>query len=485
MTPDVENSSSTSKEMKSSEDVRADENIHKMTLEELLQGLGLGKAHFLIWSLQFLMAMMYLIVYFKTTILIPYLRCEWGLDSTFEAAIGSVYTVFVVLGGIFFGNLADKFGRKKVILATSLVMILGCILAAVSPNKWVFLCARVIQGACHGIGFPVIFVFAAEIASSEFKELAIFLIYMGAQLGGVFLSVMSYLVLNEIGWRYLIAVVSAPLVIVVIGLLLTPETPRFLLVSSKKEEALLTIKKYYKWNGRSFPEGCSGLLMHKTEKGGQFLGLFRHGLGRLTVLLSTIFFANLYIWLAFAAYLPLALDKNAENLTSDDGKCGNSLDQAALIGVVVAFLGDVVGCTFAAISKKKLGNVGRKVVFRGLAVVALLATIPFFFDLPKVVTDILSMVLRFSVTGLRYSFWLLSIEDYPTVLRGTASAFTHAIGNLGGTLGSLLTYVLFPVGPVAVVGLFVGIAMLQLVASILLRTGKKSNLADHTGEGAD
>ena len=84
--------------------------------------------------------------------------------------------------------------------------------------------------------------------------------------------------------------------------------------------------------------------------------------------------------------MPLVLDKNAEkeNLTSDNRKCQNSLDQAALIGVVVAFLGDVVGCTFAAISKKKMEHVGRKSVFRGLAVVALLATIPVFFDLPKV-----------------------------------------------------------------------------------------------------
>ena len=137
----------------------------------------------------------------------------------------------------------------------------------------------------------------------------------------------------------------------------------------------------------------------------------------------------------------LVLDKNAEkeNLTSDNRKFQNSLDQAALIGVVVAFLGDVVGCTFAAISKKKMEHVGRKSVFRGLAVVVLLATIPVFFDLPKVVTDIFSMVLCFSVTGLQYLFYLLAIEEYPTVLGGTASTFTMAIENVGCTLGSLLS----------------------------------------------
>ena len=142
----------------------------------------------------------------------------------------------------------------------------------------------------------------------------------------------------------------------------------------------------------------------------------------------------------------------------------------------------MVGCTFAAVTGKKFGDLGRKLVFRGLAVVALLALIPIFFTLSVVATDVLSMLLRFANTGLRYSFWLLAVEDYPTVLRGTASTFTHAVGNGGGTLGSLLTYALFPVSPVSVVGLFVGIAVVQLVASFLLRTGYKNNLADHTAE---
>jgi hypothetical protein len=88
------------------------------------------------------------------------------------------------------------------------------------------------------------------------------------------------------------------------------------------------------------------------------------------------------------------------------------------------------------------------------------------------------MLLRFSVTGLRYSFWLLAVKDYPTELRGTASTFTHAVGNGGGTLGSMLTYALFPCSPVTVVGLLVGIAAVQLAASFTLRTGHKNSLVD-------
>ena len=193
------------------------------------------------------------------------------------------------------------------------------------------------------------------------------------------------------------------------------------------------------------------------------------------------FFANVYIFVAFAAYLPLTLAKGAgdETLIVKENKCGNHLDHSALIGVMIAFFGDAIGAVLAAIIGAKFGNFGRNLVFKGGAVMALLVTIPAFFTLPNVVTNVLGMLLRCSITGLGYSFWLFSIAEYPTVLRGTISSFTYAVGNCGGILGSLLTYVLFPVSPAAVVGFLAGIAVLQVVASLLLRTGYRKDMIDH------
>jgi MFS family permease len=244
------------------------------------------------------------------------------------------------------------------------------------------------------------------------------------------------------------------------------------------------IRKLFTWNARSFPETCVGLTAYKVEERGQFSGLFRHGLAKLTVLLGTVALANYYVFLAFAAYLPLVLEKAASNESQPlkQNKCDDNLDQSGLIGIMIAFSGDSLGAFVAAIIGGMYGDHGHRLVFRGLAFVALFATIPVFFDLTKLITKIISMLLRFSICGLGYSFWLFSTIDYPTVLRGTASSFQYAIGNSGSILGSLLTYALFPVSPVAVVALLVGIAVMQVVASLLLKANYQKDLADHTND---
>ena len=195
-------------------------------------------------------------------------------------------------------------------------------------------------------------------------------------------------------------------------------------------------------------------------------------------------FANFYVFLVFAAYLPLALEKEAGNAKQlqRENECDDNLDQSGLIEIMIAFSGDSLGAFVAAIICGMYGDLGHRLVFRGLAFVALFATIPVFFDLSKLLTGVISMLLRFSICGLGYSFWLFSTIDYPTVLRGTASSFQYAIGNSGSILGSLLTYALFPVSSVAVVALLVGIAVIQVVASLLLKANYQKDLADHTNE---
>ena len=449
-------------------------------LDELLQGPGIGKGHCFMWSIQFLLGMVHLAVYFKTTILIPYLHCEWDLDATFQTAAGTISPLFIALGGLVVGNVADKHGRKKVLIVTTVLLAAGCVMIAASPNIWVVLVARAIQGLCTGIGYPVAFVYAAEVTDSNNSKLGIFLVFLGSQLGGLSLYLMSYFVLREIGWRlYLVAVLSAPFLVILVGLSLSPETPRYLLARGQRKEAIKSLKKIYFWNGATLPEidNCTRIhVADESEKGGKISGLFDRDFRKLTTLLSITFFANLYISLAFAAYLPLASNDiiKMRNLSSvkNTSNCDGSIDQEALMDSTIATLGDIAGCIFTAILISKALTLRKQVIVINLAVLAQLTTITGFFDFNDIVNILFHTLLRFSVAGLRYLIWLYTAEVFPTVLRGTASTFIHAFGDAGGTVGSLLTYSLYPISPVSVVCLFVGIAGVQLVASLLAFMGE-------------
>ena len=73
-----------------------------------------------------------------------------GLTSSDVGLAGAVYVAGACLGALFFGQLTDRFGRKKLFMITLLVYLVGTVMTAFSMNPtWYFVC-RFITGT--GIG---------------------------------------------------------------------------------------------------------------------------------------------------------------------------------------------------------------------------------------------------------------------------------------------------------------------------------------------
>ena len=72
------------------------------SLDELTHELGLGKAHCLVWSILACIMMIQNMVYLLTTVLMPYLTCEWELSGPFETAIGSALSITFCLSSPLF-----------------------------------------------------------------------------------------------------------------------------------------------------------------------------------------------------------------------------------------------------------------------------------------------------------------------------------------------------------------------------------------------
>ena len=110
----------------------------------------------------------------------------------------------------------------------------------------------------------------------------------------------------------------------------------------------------------------------------------------------------------------------------------------------------------------------RKLTANSFAVLALVTTISAYFYLDEIVGMLLNLMLRFSVTGFRILLWMIAVEAFPTTLSSTGVGFVHAIGDGGGSIGSFLTYLLFPISAMSVVSLFVGMAGVMLIASLFI-----------------
>jgi len=84
------------------------------------------------------------------------LRDLWHLSDSQASAIVSVWLVGLMIGALFFGYLADRFGRRKLFLITLLLYSCATVISALSPGYWFFLVFRFLTAIGVGAEYSAI-----------------------------------------------------------------------------------------------------------------------------------------------------------------------------------------------------------------------------------------------------------------------------------------------------------------------------------------
>lgn len=164
----------------------------------------------------------------------------WNLDGwTHGMAIGmALYgTVF---GAAFGGVPADKIGRKKTLLWIGILFFVSAIGAAVAQEVYSFMFFRFIGGLSIGASSVVAPVYISEIAPPKYRGRMVISFQVNIVLGILLAYVSNYLLLGvggENDWRWMLGIVALPSLIFTAMMMLTPETPRWLLLQKGDEAA--------------------------------------------------------------------------------------------------------------------------------------------------------------------------------------------------------------------------------------------------------
>jgi sugar porter (SP) family MFS transporter len=149
--------------------------------------------------------------------------------------------------GCFFGGwVGDKTGRRRGVLIGSLFCLLGGALQAGSHNVDMFICARVISGI--GIGFvnAIVPSWISELAESHSRGFTFSIIFSANYLGIALINWILYGVRNDpapFAWRFPLACVCAPSVVIMATVWFVPESPRWLVGNGKEDEAREILSK--------------------------------------------------------------------------------------------------------------------------------------------------------------------------------------------------------------------------------------------------
>ncbi|KAJ7292316.1 hypothetical protein O6H91_03G121600 [Diphasiastrum complanatum] len=160
-----------------------------------------------------------------------------------EILLGSLVLVSLV-GTIVASLVADTVGRKKSMLVAAIIVLFGCLLMGLAPSFWVLLLGRIITGIGYGFSFMVVPLYIAEVSPPEIRGR--FLSFPELFLNsGILLGYVSSFCLAKlpvfISWRLMVGLGALPAIILAFGISIIPESPRWLVLQGRINEAFSTL----------------------------------------------------------------------------------------------------------------------------------------------------------------------------------------------------------------------------------------------------
>ena len=174
---------------------------------------------------------------------------QLNLNAFSEGLVASAITLGAAIGAVFGGRLSDKYGRKKVIKFLAIVFFVATLGCSLAPNAYVMIACRFILGTAVGGASVIVPTFLAEMAPTNIRGSVVsqdqIMIVTGQLLAYIFNAILGNIFGNPGIWRYMIALASIPAVILWFGMLVVPETPRWLAANGKASKALEVLKQIH------------------------------------------------------------------------------------------------------------------------------------------------------------------------------------------------------------------------------------------------
>jgi MFS transporter, SP family, galactose:H+ symporter len=380
---------------------------------------------------------------------ILFIKGAFGLTPFAEEVLVSAALVGAVAGSTLSGRFTDVLGRKRAILITAAVFTVGSILCAAAGNLPLLIVGRLAVGVAIGVASYTAPLYISEMAPPNLRGALVTLNQLAITSGILLAYVVDAAFAPTNGWRLMFAFGAIPAIVLGLGISFLPESPRWLLLHRRKQEAVKVLTRIRR--GQDVTTEVNDILEHADP-----------GHGRLADVFSPIVLPVLFCGVALAVIQQITgintVIYYAPTIFQAAGFHSNETAIIATAGV------GLVNVLMTVVSIPLIDKLGRRplllISLSGMGVA--LAALGIGFAIGGVILKwigVLSLALYIAAfaIGLGPVFWLLISEIFPLNVRGQgASVATMAnwLSNfivsltflsLLNALGSVWTFILYAV----------------------------------------
>ncbi len=174
---------------------------------------------------------------------ILFIKRDFSLSSGMEEIVVSSVLLGSLAGAAAGGILADRLGRRKLLIITAIVFGLGAIGAALAPDTAWLIVARVIAGAAIGVASFVAPLYISEIAPVDIRGKLVSINQVALTSGIVISYLVDYAFAGSQAWRWMFAMAVIPAAAFGIGLIFIPDSPRWLAGRGHLDQARAVLKR--------------------------------------------------------------------------------------------------------------------------------------------------------------------------------------------------------------------------------------------------
>lgn len=382
-----------------------------------------------------------------------------SIAATFQLTVpqalqtGTLFFLGMLIGAVVFGRLADRVGRRSVLILTVACDALFGTLSIFAPDFTSLLVLRFLTGMAVGGTLPVDYAMMAEFLPAKNRGRWL-VVLEGFWAVGTLIVALAAWAASVAGvadaWRYIFAVTALPAIFGIGLRFFVPESPLYLLRTGRAEDAKAIVNRMLKRNGRPELAAADQIVPapHAPSE-----GIFSASLRRRSLMILAIWFLVSVSYYGVFTWMPARLAGEGFGFVRGYGF------------LVFVALAQIPGYALAAYGVEKWG---RRPTLVGFCLLSAAGCLLFVLSPDDVLIGASLLIMSFALLGTWGALYAYTPELYPTASRATGMGTAGAMARLGGLVApSLMTFVV-SLGLGIAIGLFAALLVVAAIAALAI-----------------